>query len=64
VRLAVHDVAGREVRRLQDAVQAAGDHEVVWNGEDNRSQRVARGVYWIRLSVDDRNTSRKMLLLR
>jgi hypothetical protein len=64
VRLAIYDVAGREVRALQDAPSLAGEHEVIWNGDDQRSQSVPRGVYWIRLSIDGRSSSKKMLLLR
>lgn len=50
VRLAIYDVAGREVRRLLDAERAAGQHTVAWDGQDDAGRRLPSGVYFARLT--------------
>jgi hypothetical protein len=65
VRLAVYDVAGREIAQLVDGrLHPAGFHAVVWNGADRSGSRVAPGVYFYRLETDFGTKSRKLLVLR
>lgn len=59
VRLAVHDVLGREVAMLIDAMQTAGRHEVVW-----QAVRMPSGVYLCRLEADGFAQTRQMLLIK
>lgn len=48
----VHDLMGRRVRSLLDAVERpSGAHEVRWDGTDERGARVGSGVYLIRLRM-------------
>jgi hypothetical protein len=46
VRLTVHDVAGREVARLVDEWQAAGEHDAHFE-----ARGLPNGVYWYRLAI-------------
>jgi hypothetical protein len=64
VRLRIHDVVGRPVRTLVDAVQPAGPHEVTWDGRNQRGEAVAAGVYLCQLSVGDKRQTRRTVLLR
>jgi hypothetical protein len=64
VLVAVYDASGRLVRTLHDGPAAAGPHELVWNGEDDRGNRVASGVYFARMIAPDFGAVRKMLLLK
>ncbi len=60
--LAVFDLRGRRVRVLLDgAMLPAGPHEVVWNGRDDRSRRVARGVYLVRGRSSDAVASTRVI---
>jgi len=52
VDLAVYDVRGRKVRSLVSRPEAAGLREVRWDGRDDRGQRVASGVYFVRLRAE------------
>jgi len=53
------DVAGRRVRTLLDRARlAAGPHEVTMD-----AGRLRGGMYWCRLDVNGRRTSRRMVLL-
>ncbi len=63
-RLAVHDVAGRLVRRLDPATGAQGFHAVDWDGTASSGDRVASGVYFVRLEVDGAVATQRMVLLR
>ncbi len=63
VRLAVYDVAGREVTVLEDGVLLGGPHQVSWNGTDESGTPLAAGMYFVRLDAgDDTRTSKVMLV--
>ena len=65
VRLDIHDLAGRLVRRLVDGPLPAGDHEIPWNGLDEAGRGVSSGQYLARLRTDDGPAvTRKLTLLR
>lgn len=53
VTLAVHDLRGRQVRRLVSGSFDAGRHPVVWDGLDDRGQEAASGIYLARLVTAD-----------
>jgi hypothetical protein len=64
VRLAVYDVAGREVRRLLDEPRTAGPQALVWDGRDEDGHAVGSGVYFLRLEAAGVSESQKLVLLR
>ena len=51
VQLSIYDVAGRKVRNLADRIFPAGEHTLQWDGTDDAGARLARGVYFVRSSV-------------
>jgi hypothetical protein len=59
VTLKVYDILGREVARLVDGVEQAGEHTVVWNAGDHPA-----GTYICRLLTDGHSQSIKILLLK
>ncbi|MCH7761590.1 T9SS type A sorting domain-containing protein [candidate division TA06 bacterium] len=63
-RLGIYDLTGRQVQVLVDGVREAGSHSVVWDGRDGRGERVASGVYFVRLSAGDITATKKMILLK
>ncbi|MGD1046836.1 MAG: FlgD immunoglobulin-like domain containing protein [Bacteroidota bacterium] len=64
VRLSVYDITGREVSRLIDQYQYAGEYNVKWDSNSNNGQKMASGMYVARLNVDNSSVSRKMLLTK
>ena len=64
VRLHVFDPSGRRVAALVDGSRAAGPHDVVWSGRDQKGRRLPPGVYFYRLQVHDRIESGRMVHLR
>ena len=61
VDLGVFDVLGRRVRTLDLSAPAA---EVAWDGRDASGQRVAPGLYVLRLSSGDAVVTRRVLVIR
>ncbi|MBN1560681.1 hypothetical protein JW998_10555, partial [candidate division KSB1 bacterium] len=59
VRLAIFDVRGRLVETIVDARQRAGEHSVAVAADDWPS-----GAFFFKLSMADRSTFGKMVLLR
>ena len=51
VQVSIYDVTGRKVRNLADRVFPAGEHSIQWDGTDDAGSKVARGVYFVRSSV-------------
>jgi hypothetical protein len=64
VRLAVYDAAGRFVRTLVDGAVGAGTQAVTWNARDEAGQRVASGVYYVRLDAAGARSTRAIVLLQ
>jgi flagellar hook assembly protein FlgD len=64
VELTVYNIKGQRVNRLINSEQPAGDYRIIWNGTNERGERVSSGVYFYRLTAGDRSLNRKMLLLK
>ena len=63
LRLAVYDVAGRQVATLVAGRQVAGQHSIIWNGTDEAGQPVSSGVYFARLETADGTVDTSKLTL-
>lgn len=62
--LDIFDVRGCLVRRLVSEVQSGGNHEVVWDGRDERGTRLASGVYYYRLQSGTFEQTKRLVLLK
>ncbi len=59
LRLAVYDIAGREIAALAEGWYPAGRHQIVWDASNLPS-----GVYFARLTAGDFQRTRKVLLIK
>ena len=64
VSLTIYDILGREIIRLVDQTQAAGFHQVIWNGLDKAGSQVSSGIYLYRLQTSTFSQVQKMILSR
>ncbi|MFH1277901.1 MAG: M20/M25/M40 family metallo-hydrolase [Candidatus Eisenbacteria bacterium] len=64
VELHVFNSGGRLVRTLVDGNREAGDHAVVWTGDDDGGRDVPSGVYFYRMKADRFTETKKMVLVR
>lgn len=51
VTLVVYDLQGKEINRLIQGHQAAGNHTVIWRGSDVNGNTVSSGLYFYRIIV-------------
>ena len=64
VNISVYDVTGRLVRELVKEHRGAGEWSVQWNGDNDRGQGVASGVYLYRMRAGQFDRTGKMILLK
>ncbi len=64
VTLKVFNLLGQVVNTLVDENMPAGEHAILWNGKNERSEDVASGVYFYRIKAGDYESVRRMTLLR
>jgi hypothetical protein len=63
VSLAVYDLAGRQVHKLLNEFQVAGEHRQRWDGSSEQGP-AASGIYFIKLMQGEQVSVRRLLLLR
>lgn len=65
VQVSVHDVAGREVRKLPVGDLAPGAHQVFWDGRGNDGRQVASGIYlYTAAYLGGKANAKRLLVLR
>jgi hypothetical protein len=64
VKLTIYDIRGRKVRTLVDSEYEPGNHRVIWDGKNERGQRVTSGVYLYTLRSEARTYTKKMVLVK
>jgi hypothetical protein len=64
VNLTIYNVLGQQVKTLVNQEMSAGVQTIEWDGTDNSGRTVASGVYFYRLSADEFQATKKMLMLK
>lgn len=64
VRIEIFNSLGRLVRILVDEEQSPGARQVAWDGKSDPGAMMPSGVYFFKLSADDRIQTRRMVLLK
>ncbi|MCK4576949.1 T9SS type A sorting domain-containing protein, partial [candidate division WOR-3 bacterium] len=64
VSLKIYDSAGRLVKTLVDSNEDAGVKNVYWDCTDNNHQPVSAGVYFYRLTAQNRTATNKMVVVK
>lgn len=64
IELAVYGVDGRLVRTLASGTAGPGTAAVTWDGKDEAGNRVASGLYFVRLVACDEERRGKLVVLR
>lgn len=63
-RVAVHDVSGRRVAMLWDALTPAGERALVWDARDDHGLACAPGVYMVVAEVAGARLARRVVVVR
>jgi hypothetical protein len=59
ISLGIYDLLGRQLTSLAGGLYNAGDHEVTWGAGS-----LSSGIYFVRLTTEDENITRKLTLLK
>jgi hypothetical protein len=62
--LRVYSVAGKLVRTLVDATVPQGVHRAPWNGRDSAGRVVGSGIYFVKLSTGDAESTIRVMRLK
>ncbi|MDX1700854.1 MAG: DUF362 domain-containing protein, partial [Melioribacteraceae bacterium] len=63
VRITIYNNIGQVVKILIDKNMSSGHHRINWGGTDASGNRVASGVYYYKMEVEDYSNTMKMLFL-
>ncbi len=64
VKLTVYDVKGRQVNTLINNKMNSGNHDIVWNGSNNKNMKVSSGIYFLRLETDKNVKTIKAVMMK
>jgi C1A family cysteine protease len=64
VKIRIYNVSGRLIKTLLDSEMIAGNHSLIWKGEDERGNQTSSGVYFIRIKAGNYTKTRKIIYLR
>lgn len=63
VKLTIYDVTGKEVITLLEQQMPAGEYQINWNGMTQNGKEAARGLYFSRLSIGQKQQVIKLIRL-
>jgi hypothetical protein len=63
VEVAIYDFAGRRIRVIGYGWREPGDHAVAWDGRDQSGERVAPGIYVVRVAAGEASRTSKLVRL-
>jgi hypothetical protein len=64
VQVTIYNLKGQVVKKIIDQLQEKGNHQITWNGLDDRGRKCSSGMYMLRLTTPSGNQSRKVVLLK
>jgi hypothetical protein len=64
VKLEIYNVKGQKIKSLIDEVKPAGNYQLIWNGDDERGNKVSSGIYFYQMISGKFTSSGKMILMK
>ncbi len=64
VRIDIFNVLGQKIKTLADTEYPAGRYSVDWNGINDNGSAAASGIYFYRMSADNFQDTKKLMLLK
>jgi hypothetical protein len=64
VNLTIYNIKGQQVKTICNEVLPMGNHEYIWEGNNNSNNAVASGIYFVTLKTQIETKVRKILLLK
>jgi hypothetical protein len=60
----IFNIRGQKIKTLVNSKMSAGNHNVIWNGLNDRGEKMPSGVYFYRMRTDDYKAARRMILIK
>ena len=64
ISIVIYDVSGRVIQTLYEGMHQSGDGAVQWDGQNSHGDMVSSGVYIVTLESENRQVSRKIMLVK
>jgi hypothetical protein len=64
VNIKIYNCLGNEVRNLTDHYQTAGNYSIIWDGRDNKGNKVHNGIYICNIRNADEIHRSKLMLIK
>jgi len=64
VRMDIYNVRGQKIRTLVNEYMEAGNHDIIWTGDDDNGQKVGSGVYFYNMKFGKYTSTKKMILMK
>ncbi len=64
VNIGIYNILGRNIKMLVNEQLQAGNHSVIWNGDNESGSKVASGIYFYRIVAGEFNKTKKMVLMK
>ena len=62
--LAVYNLKGQKVASLYQGLLNSGYHSYVWDGKNSQSASVSSGIYFVKLEVEGKSQTHKIVLMK
>ncbi len=64
VNIDVYNIKGQLIKNLTHSLFVSGNHQILWNGQDNNNHKVGSGVYFVKMKTNTYSNIRKIILLK
>ena len=63
-KIEIFNIKGQKIKTLLKQKMEIGKHSVDWEGNDNNNKRVSSGIYFYKISVNGKQKTNKMIMLK
>lgn len=64
VKIEIYNLKGQLVKTLVNEIKNAGNHNIIWNGQDAQGRAVSSGIYLYRMEAGTYRHSQKMIMMK
>ena len=64
IELTIYNIKGQKVKTLYSGIAEEGKHSMIWDGKDTNDKTVCTGIYFYKLKTNNKELTRKMLMMK
>ena len=64
IELTIYNIKGQKVKTLYSGLADEGEHTMIWEGKDSNDKLVSSGLYFYKLKTNNKELTRKMLMMK